>query len=118
MNKRLVLSILSTVWLIVSTAVSAQPAWSIVEDKSPTDNSPQISAGFFFFLKINYLSDGGVLRRTDRGLGPQERLYWQCSVHRPLGQTEAQWLRWRITKGIACASYLLTANEGQKSYRT
>ena len=45
MNKRLVLSILSTVWLIVSTAVSAQPAWSIVEDKSPTDNSPQISAG-------------------------------------------------------------------------
>jgi hypothetical protein len=45
MNKRLVLSILSTVWLIVSTAVSAQPAWSIVEDKSPTDNSPQITAG-------------------------------------------------------------------------
>jgi hypothetical protein len=45
MNKRLVLSILSTVWLIVSTAVSAQPAWSIIEDKSPTDNSPQISAG-------------------------------------------------------------------------
>ena len=30
---------------MASTAVSAQPAWSIVEDKSPTDNSPQISAG-------------------------------------------------------------------------
>ena len=45
MNKRLVLSILGTVCLMASTAVSAQPAWSIVEDKSPTDNSPQISAG-------------------------------------------------------------------------
>ena len=45
MNKRLVLSILGTVCLMASTAVSAQPAWSIVEGKSPTDNSPQISAG-------------------------------------------------------------------------
>ena len=45
MDKRLVLSMLSTVCLTLSTAVSAQPAWSIVKDKSPTDNSPQISAG-------------------------------------------------------------------------
>ena len=45
MYMRLVLSILGTVCLMASTAVWAQPAWSIVEDKSPTDKSPQISAG-------------------------------------------------------------------------
>ena len=45
MNKHLVLSIMGTVCLMASTAVLAQPAWSIVEDKSPTDNSPQVSAG-------------------------------------------------------------------------
>ena len=45
MNKRLVLSIMGTVCFMASTAVLAQPAWSIVEDNSPTDNSPQVSAG-------------------------------------------------------------------------
>jgi hypothetical protein len=30
---------------VASTTVSAQPTWSIVESKSPTDDSPQVNAG-------------------------------------------------------------------------
>ena len=45
MNMRLVHSILGMACLMASPTVSAQPAWSIVENKSPTDESPQISAG-------------------------------------------------------------------------
>jgi hypothetical protein len=30
---------------VAATSVSAQPTWSIVESKSPPDDSPQVSAG-------------------------------------------------------------------------
>jgi hypothetical protein len=39
------LSIAAAVCLVTSTTACAQPAWSIVESKSPTDDSAQISAG-------------------------------------------------------------------------
>ena len=45
MDKIQALSIAGVVCLIASAMASAQPAWSIVESKSPTDDSPQVSAG-------------------------------------------------------------------------
>jgi hypothetical protein len=39
-----VLSIVSAVWLVASAAASAQQAWSIVENKSPKNDSDQLSA--------------------------------------------------------------------------
>ena len=41
----LALSIAGAVCLMTSMTACAQPAWSIVESKSPTDDSPQVSAG-------------------------------------------------------------------------
>jgi hypothetical protein len=45
MNKILTSSIVGAVCFMAATSVSAQPTWSIVESKSPTDDSPQVSAG-------------------------------------------------------------------------
>ena len=45
MDKILALSIAGAVCFMASTTASAQPTWSIVESKSPTDDSPQVSAG-------------------------------------------------------------------------
>ncbi len=45
MDKILALSIVGAAYLVASTAASAQPTWSIVESKSPTDDSPEVSAG-------------------------------------------------------------------------
>jgi hypothetical protein len=45
MDKTLAMLIASGVCLIAATTASAQPTWSIVESKSPTDDSPQVSAG-------------------------------------------------------------------------
>ena len=42
MDKILALSIAGAVCFMASTTASAQPTWSIVESKSPTDDSPQI----------------------------------------------------------------------------
>ena len=45
MDKILAWSIPGAVCFTAATTLSAQPTWSIVESKSPTDNSPQVSAG-------------------------------------------------------------------------
>ena len=45
MNTGFALSILATACLLSSAAGAAPLTWSIVEDKSPLDDSPQISAG-------------------------------------------------------------------------
>ena len=45
MDKILTWSIAVAVCFVAATSVSAQPTWSIVESKSPPDDSPQVSAG-------------------------------------------------------------------------
>ena len=45
MDKAQARSIVGAVCLMASTTASAQPTWSIVENKSPADDSPQVSAG-------------------------------------------------------------------------
>ena len=45
MDKAQARSIVGAVCLMASTTASAQPNWSIVENKSPADDSPQVSAG-------------------------------------------------------------------------
>ena len=99
MDKRLVLSMLSTVCLTLSTAVSAQPAWSIVKDKSPTDNSPQISAGLVvgdaalilrcreqkteaaFSTRDTYLGDESVTVRFRIDLQDPVKEFWRSSMN-------------------------------------
>jgi hypothetical protein len=45
MNEVHALSVIGMAFLVASAPVAAQPYWSIVEDKAPTDGSPQVSAG-------------------------------------------------------------------------
>ena len=45
MDKAQAPSLIGAVCLMASATASAQPTWSIVESKSPADDSPQVSAG-------------------------------------------------------------------------
>ena len=74
--------------------MSAQPAWSIVKDKSPTDNSPQISAGLVvgdaallrcreqkteaaFSTRDTYLGDESVTVRFRIDLQDPVKEFWR-----------------------------------------
>ena len=64
MDKILALSIAGAVCFMASTTASAQPTWSIVESKSPTDDSPQVAPGWL--LGTPHLSYGAESKRWKR----------------------------------------------------
>ena len=98
MDKIQALSIVGVVCLVASATASAQPTWSIVEGKSPTDDSPQVSAGLVvgdaalilrcrdqkteaaFSTKDTYLGDKSVTVRFRINFEDPIKEIWRTSV--------------------------------------
>ena len=98
MDKIQALSIVGAVCLVASVAASAQPTWSIVEGKSPTDDSPQISAAIVvgdaalilrcrdqdteaaFSTKYTYLGDKSVIVRFRINFENPIKEVWRTSM--------------------------------------
>jgi len=99
MDKILALLAAGVVYLVASTTACAQSTWSIVESKSPTDDSPQISAGLVvgdaalilrcreqkaeaaFSTKDTYLGDKPVIIRFRINSQDPIKEIWRPSVN-------------------------------------